>query len=241
MMTAWARIYRPLKDLLPATPCFVMNANHEMDSYGVHYFDYVRRKQSAVQPQEGSYFCLQAERYQIIGIDTAFFKNGRHPDAQCQAWLADRLAAGRAAGRINILLSQNEPYHKKSKDVMPLVQDLKDVKDQIDIWFWGDEHYAALHGPGPQTPFIGSCIGHAGYPYETLEEGGADNEVAPTWWEEKGTRFPKELGVRLDMGLNGWCLLDLGDDALTLTYYDWLQRPRNTQRLRIEQGRLVRE
>ena len=238
----------PLQRLLTTTPCFVMNANHEMDHYGVAYFDFVRRKNiQGQQPgfvpqvQEGSYFCLETERYQIIGLDTAYFANGRHTDPECQAWLADRLESGHAAGRINILLSQNEPYDKGSQEPMPLIaRDLHDVKHLIDIWFWGDEHYTALYGPGAQTPFIGSCIGHAGFPYYTLPPGGAATPVAPTWWEETGTRFPEELNVRPDMGLNGWCLLGLGDDALTLTYYDWLQRVRNTERFQIANGQLLR-
>ncbi|HEX8407500.1 MAG TPA: hypothetical protein VF883_01455, partial [Thermoanaerobaculia bacterium] len=34
----------PLKDVIATTPFFAMNANHEMDSHGIPYFDFLRRK-----------------------------------------------------------------------------------------------------------------------------------------------------------------------------------------------------
>jgi hypothetical protein len=231
----------PLKHVLDTTPFFAMNANHEMDSHGTFYFDFLRRKRAnapALQVQEGSYFCLVADKYQVIGIDTAFFANGRHNDAQCRAWLQDRLAEGRAAQKINILLTQNEPYNIGDTAPSKLLDpDLRDVQDQIDIWFWGDQHYAALYGR-KAFPFYGSCIGHAGYPFYTLEEGGAHTDLAPTLWEETEPRFPKDLNWRQDVGNNGWCLLGLGDDALELTYFDWRQRTRKVANFPLQAGRL---
>lgn len=37
----------------------------------------------------------------------------------------------------------------------------------IHAWFWGDEHYAALYEPNDALAFVGSCVGHGGYPFGT--------------------------------------------------------------------------
>ena len=68
-------------------PLYAMNANHEMDSHGIPYLDFLATKQTlgpgtghAAQPQETSYFALVSDRYQVVGIDTAFHGNGRYQD-----------------------------------------------------------------------------------------------------------------------------------------------------------------
>lgn len=241
---------KPLeKDILPKIPFFALNANHEMESWGTYYFDFLKKKRTSggqngfvEQPQEGSYFCLQANHYQVIGIDTAFFKEGRHRDSQTQAWLADRLAEGKANNQINILLSQNGPYNKGSEEPASLLRkDLDTVRENIDLWFWGDHHYAALYDEGTEAPFYGSCIGHGGYPYYTLNPGDADNDVAPTIWEETDPRFPADFdGVdRRDVGSNGWCLVTLESSQVSLTYYDWLRRERYAKIFNVQNGGLA--
>ncbi|MFP2924055.1 hypothetical protein ACLESO_02320 [Pyxidicoccus sp. 3LG] len=168
-------------DIVKTIPFFAMNANHEMDTHGIAYLDYLRRKRErggqpgfVAQPQEGSYFCLDNAHYQVIGIDTAYWKNGRcrAQDAGCdrmRAWLEERLRSGRQQGKVNILLSQNEPYMDKRRDLLGDLDFVLGGSGQgslVDLWFWGDEHFCALYPPTERTPFIGSCIGHGGYPYD---------------------------------------------------------------------------
>ena len=82
-------------------PFYTMNANHEMDSHGIPYFAFLKHKRPRgragtihAQPQEGSYFCLSNDHYQIIALDTAYAENGRCRDAGMLDWLRDHLHRG---------------------------------------------------------------------------------------------------------------------------------------------------
>lgn len=229
-------------------PFFAMNANHEMDSNGVAYFEYLQRKRElggkdgrAEQPQEGSYFCLQNDAYQVIGIDTAYWKNGRVQDAGLRDWLEERLLAGRNAGKVNILLSQNEPYENKETE---LLQDLRYVLERpgegslVDLWFWGDQHYCALYPPTARTPFIGSCIGHSGYPYYTRTKSWFSRHAVKPAWAETEPRFPRAMNRRQDVGNNGFVLLEAEPSMLRLRYIDWRAQERCVVDLPVRDGRL---
>lgn len=243
------------KYLLKRMPFFAMNANHEMDTHGIAYFEHLRRKRarggqggSVEQPQEGSYFCLSNAHYQVIGIDTAYWKNGRCRDElgkgceMMREWLAQRLQEGRAAGKVNILLSQNEPYEMRAQE---LLADLDFVlrgpgpgsaveRSLVDLWFWGDQHYCALYPPTEQTPFIGSCIGHGGYPYGLKTRDWFERHFVKPAWGETAFRFEQ----RPDRGNNGFCLLEAEPDRLRLRYIDWRRNERCTVDLPVRDGRL---
>jgi hypothetical protein len=138
-------------------PLYTLNANHEMDTHGLAYFAYLERRRqpsaggASIHLQEGSYFCLTSDRYQVIFIDTAFEKNGRLRNGEQKNWLQARLAEGKSANNINILLSQNEPYEMKAQKLLTddLATLVANKNKMIDLWFWGDQHYCALNLPGP--------------------------------------------------------------------------------------------
>jgi hypothetical protein len=238
------------KYILKRMPFYAMNANHEMDTHGIAYFAHLRRKREqggkngyVPQPQEGSYFCLANAHYQVIGIDTAYWRNGRCKDdlgkgcAMMREWLEQRLLEGRAAGRVNILLSQNEPYEMKRNE---LLADLDFVLRRpgqgslVDLWFWGDQHYGALYPPTEQTPFIGSCIGHGGYPYPLKTKDWFARHFVKPAWAETAPRFEQ----RPDRGNNGFCLLEAEPGRLRLRYIDWRRNERCTVDLPVVKGRL---
>ncbi|MGA9524673.1 MAG: metallophosphoesterase [Myxococcaceae bacterium] len=234
------------KYILPRMPFFAMNANHEMDSHGIAYFDHLRSKRARggqdgrpAQPQEGSYFCLYNDHYQVIGIDTAYWRNGRCPpgrDEGCdlmREWLETRLREGRAAGRINILLSQNEPWVERTTK---LFEDLAFVlqPELVDLWFWGDQHFCALYPPSNETPFVGSCIGHGGYPYSVKSRRWFGRHKVVPEWCETAPRFH----LRKDRGNNGFCLLEAAPDQLRLRYVDWRRNARCTVDIPVHEGRL---
>ena len=56
------------------------------------------------QFQEGSYFCLRSDKFQIIGIDTAYFEVGRCAEPELLAWLKEVLRVGKKQGCVNICL-----------------------------------------------------------------------------------------------------------------------------------------
>ncbi|MGH9799749.1 MAG: metallophosphoesterase family protein, partial [Blastocatellia bacterium] len=223
-----------LDPILDSTSLFDLNSNHEMYSGGKPYFDYIKRRRNehpAKQKQEGSYFCLRSEKFQIVGIDTAFFGHGRYREQPLLDWMANVLREGRDSGRVNILLSADHPYDYGNKDLTKLLgKDLKQlvIKDRlVDLWFWGNTHYCALYNLTADLPFVGSCIGHGGYPYDTYKKG--KPEPAPMIFLEENARFPEETDVRQDKGNNGYCTMQLNaDGSLRLQYIDWMSNVRFT-------------
>jgi hypothetical protein len=231
----------PLDPVLKTSRVFAMNGNHEMYSGAFPYFDYINYKRNTregwvEQEQEGSYFCLWNEKYQLIGLDTAFHEDGRHRNETVQEWLGKRLREGKQATpkRTNILLSPNEPYELGKEHFGDMYRDLKTfIRDGlIDFWFWGNTHYAALYDRSQETPFMGSCVGHGGHPVyrEEIEKDSQAHEdllkkqkpVAPIIWVDLSTRFPQHTGLRPELGNNGFCIMEIEDDSIHLTYCDWL-------------------
>lgn len=227
----------PLNPILEHTELFTLNANHEMLSGGIPYFDYIdRRRTGDNQRQEGSYFCLRADRFQLIGIDTAYFEQGRYREAGLLEWLEKVLSAGRRDGQINILLSPDHAYEYGKAGAKPLLtEDLHRLvvdKQLVDLWFWGNTHYCALFDRSPAFPFLASCIGHGGYPYSRIRPN--LSSPAPVIFLETSPRFPEWTRVRQDRGNNGYCILSLrADGTLALTYVDWM----GNQRFRAELAR----
>jgi hypothetical protein len=237
----------PLLEVMKAMPLYAMNANHEMDSHGIPYLEFLALKRQlggetgySPQPQETSYFCLANDAYQVVGIDTAFFDNGRYKKKILRDWLRARLEHGRDTGKVTVLLSQNEPYGPSGGDSIA-ARELRDLYTEdlgdwakeglIHAWFWGDEHYAALYEPGDEVPFVGSCIGHGGYPYGRMHLDSQSGDVTQAVWAETDARFPEDTGQRQDRGNNGFCVLTFATDGIRLAYWDWLLRKRHEVRL----------
>ncbi|NOT58965.1 MAG: metallophosphoesterase [Acidobacteria bacterium] len=234
----FAEYFEALLDpLLADTSLFALNSNHEMYSGGVPYFDYLSKRavlQPVRQKQEGSYFCLRSQRFQIVGIDTAFFGQGRYREPALLEWLQEVLRFGRETGRVNVLLSADHPYRYGERGLTKLLnRDLKSlVLDErlADLWFWGNTHYCALFNHSAELPFVGSCIGHAGYPYDTIKPG--KSAPAPLLFLETQARFPAATNLRQDRGNNGYCVLQLNaDGSLGLKYWDWMSHPRFAAKL----------
>lgn len=231
-----------LDPILHKTSLFALNSNHEMYSGGVPYFEYISKRkqlQPAKQKQEGSYFCLRSQQFQIVGIDTAFFKHGRYKEDALKDWLAARLREGRQAGLVNILLSADHPYDFGSTDLSKLLdKDLRSLvigERLVDLWFWGNTHYCALYGATDSLPFVGTCIGHGGYPYDLFKaekNGKPLPQPAPVQFVELEPRFPKDSGINSDRGNNGYCVMRLNaDGSIQLQFVDWMSRTRFTANL----------
>src|SRR5262249_28007118 len=142
----------------------------------------------------------------------------------------------------NILLSGDQPYEYGKTSLTALLdKDLRHVaidRELVDLWFWGNTHYCALFDRGHGLPFVGSCIGHAGYPYSTMKPN--QKAPAPVPFVETTARFPKWTKLRQDRGNNGYCVLTLlpnGD--IGLRYVDWMAHDRCLVKLpRAAGGRL---
>ncbi|APR79786.1 Hypothetical protein A7982_05133 [Minicystis rosea] len=237
-----------LDPLLGVTRLFTMNGNHEMFSHGIPYLDYIarrRRRSPRLQEQEGSYFCLRGPTLQIVAVDTDYFGDARCREPLLRDWVGSQLRHGREQGLTNVLLTGDEPYEYGKHNLTALLrEDLAPFAvDQqlVDLWFWGNTHYAALFAPTADLPFIGSCIGHGGYPYDTLKRPSRDRTPAVAQWAELTPRFPEKLDVRRDRGDNGYCLLTLDPEGdIDLCYLDWMANIRCTAHLqRAGDGRLT--
>jgi len=227
----------PMAEVLPGTELFMLQGNHEMYSKArpwLAYLDGKRRSAPARQRQEGTYFTLTRPGFLIIGIDTEWFGPGRHRDPWLQLWLRNALERGRRENRINILLSSDEPYEYGKAGTNNLHEDLRAEISEglIDVWFWGNTHYCALFDRTAASPFIGTCIGHGGFPYGRIKAGLRD--PGPTRWVEDSTRFGGGPwpDPRPDRGNNGFCeLLLKTDGSFELEYVDWMGRTRHRARL----------
>jgi hypothetical protein len=228
----------PLRPLLAKTRLFTMNGNHEMYSGGIPYFRYINNRLAEFpgrQQQEGSYFCLQGDWFQIIGIDTDYFDRGRLNDPRINDWLKARLKEGIDQGKANILLSGDEPYSYGKEKTTDLFE--KDIKGLISepgsviLWFWGNTHYCALFNQTEKFKFIGCCIGHGGYPYSIQKSG--DKTPAPVLFLEDKPRFPEWTRVRQDRGNNGFCYLSFPEKNLVeIHYIDWMGNERCLTKVR---------
>ena len=215
---------KPLKKMLDnGTELFMLNSNHEMHSGGKHYFktlDWKRAKYG--HRQEGSYFTLENDKFLIVGIDSDYDKDHRFTDPDLKDWLEDALTRGKDANKVNILLSANSPYKYNERKVRKLFsRDLKSIlkKDLVDLWFWGDTHYCALFDRTDKLRFIGSCIGHGGFPYAGVDW--PSDPPAPIKFLETESRF-FPYDVRKDRGNNGYCVMKLNpDQSVELRYIDW--------------------
>jgi hypothetical protein len=217
----------PLNPILQNTRLFMLNANHEMMSGAYPYFGYIDAKKAAhphTQKQEGSYFCLRSSRFQLVGIDTDYHRHSRLQEPELVEWLGEVLREGKREGRTNILLSSNEPYEYGHAEFTPLLtEDLAGFAHEqlIDLWFWGNTHYCAFFDAGPHTPFIGSCIGHGGYPYSKVSSG--KRSPAVVRFLETLARFPAWTELAQGRGNNGYCVLRLkADGSVDLNYIDWM-------------------
>jgi hypothetical protein len=221
---------KPMRPVLDAgTELFLLAGNHEMYSKGrpwLKYLDKKRNADPARQRQEGTYFRLLRDGYQLIGIDTEWFGHSRYDDKRMKDWLGTCLAEARAHKWTTILLSSNEPYCYGGTKPTRLFADLQTFVAQarIDLWFWGNTHYCALFQRNDPFNFYGSCIGHGGFPYERERAG--KPTPAPLLFLETDNRFGCEA-IRPDRGNHGYCELTLGTDKIELDYIDWMGRQRH--------------
>lgn len=228
---------KELDPILNDTCLYTLNSNHEMFSGSVPYFKYlVKRLNNPRQKQRGSYFCLRNSKFNLIGIDTDYYDESRYNNAKLKIWLENRLLEGRKAGQLNILFSANEPYEHNSTDLTDLINiDLRKLlieKELVDLWFWGNVHYCALYDRSSKLPFIGSCVGHGGYPYYTQNKDEDYKCPVRVRFLETKSRFWKWPQMRQDVGNNGYCVMKLNHDgSVELKYIDWMKNVRCTSRL----------
>ena len=218
--------HKPLEGMLQKqkTKLFLLCDNHEGYSGFGAYYDYLdslKNDYGGFQQQDGSYFCLRNDNIQIVGLDTIYAGKGKLRQEE-KDWLINDVF-GPNPDLPTIILTGRGPYkHGKSELTDLYTEELQPILagKNIKLWFWGNNHYAALFEHGPATPFHGSCIGHGGYPYRRLKQKDPASHPAPVIWEELGSRYTGSR-KRLDKGLNGFCTLEIEANSFTAKYVDW--------------------
>jgi hypothetical protein len=211
-----------LDKVMNQSTLFSMPENHELYSGGHAWQSFLQkeRQRGRIQ-QEGSYFCVRFDRHQIIALDVNWHGRSRfrHPDSQ--SWLRKVLYDGRDL--TTVLLTGSAPYVYGSTQATQLFRDIAEWHELglIHLWIWGNDHYCALFDSHEKSRFVGSCIGHGGFPGARQVAG--QPSYAPTRWIETEPRFPSGYDLRQDLGNNGWvelALLETG--GVELLYIDWL-------------------
>lgn len=236
----------PLADagLLGHVPVYALPGNHELysqggpqNAWGGAYLEFLAASRKAfpgVQTQENSSFVVDVGAHRLVGVDTDWGRNARLDDNELRHWLVAAVQEGRAAGRTVVLLTQNQPYDLDKSGTRALRKDLDKAVGGglVDLWLWGNVHYAALYERTKDHPFWGGCAGHAGHPHARLRPSNGWGAPVPVRWVEHAPRFPEWTDVRQDQLANGFVTLDLhADGAVTVSYLDWMGNVRVDLRL----------
>jgi hypothetical protein len=139
-----------------------LNANHDMYSGGYGYYDYLLADPRFARQQGSSYFSLENDDWQLLGIDTAWEDEdlaGSQPE-----WIASRLRAQQGK-RKSVLMSHHQLFSAFAEGTPKVRQKVQGVLDEdlVTGWFWGHEHRCAIYEPRDRVQYA-RLVGHGGVP-----------------------------------------------------------------------------
>lgn len=210
-----------------------LNANHDMYAAGEGLFDVILAdprfgKQLTEDGQASSQFHLLGDRWQILGLDSAWKLTGYGIDdlkghagyfgIQQRDWLAD-VAGSKSTS--TVLLTHHPPFtreHAGSDGVATagnLLEQTSFVRggSGLAAWFWGHEHRCLTYGSREGVGYA-ACIGHGAIPSAarpSLVEP-PEWELTATWEEDDGDEWRR----------SGFAVLDLAPEMATVRYIDHL-------------------
>jgi hypothetical protein len=199
---------------------WTLNGNHDMYSGGHGYFGFLLRDPrfrgqwlpEADPQQSSSYFSLENDHWQILGLDSAYLDRDLAGDQA--AWVGQKLSA---TGRKTMLLSHHQPFSAYEDVDQALINRLLPALDGrvLDAWLWGHEHRCTVYASQP-TDYLrfGSCIGHGGVP-RLLPDPTPKATPKLTWALDADE---KEDGNR--WGRFGFAILDFEGPAIRIQYID---------------------
>lgn len=114
--------------------------------------------------------------------------------------------------------------------------------DREIIWIWGHEHRFSMYGKYQHpdganglkyATAYGRCIGNGGMPDEHTSARKVDQQLAKDcnlvlWDYRTVDTVPYMLLFKNDIGANGYALLDLSDETLSINYYSSYTNDENT-------------
>ena len=204
--------YWPVRSAEEGVPSWAINGNHDMYSGGHGYFGYLLRDPRFAAQNGSSYFCLQNEHWQLLGLDSAYEDEDLAGDQG--DWVAKKQMA---SDRKTMLFTHHEPFSAYTAlEPPPMLERLGKAFEvrPVDAWLWGHEHLACVYQPQPQ-PYLrfGSCIGHGGVPVLLEKDEKPHPEV--TWRAHEHRQIFENLWQ-----LFGFAVLDFDGPGIDVAYYD---------------------
>ncbi len=196
-----------------------LNGNHDMYCGGYGLYDVVLKDPRFKEQGGCTYFALENDSWQILGLDTSYtewaYQGNQIP------WAAAKRA--QAPAKKGLLLTHHQPFSDYEKDdgmAKLAAQSAPLLKPGVLTgWIWGHEHRCTVYKPKDFTfpdgtagrlP-LGSCLGHGGVPAHPTKTAGANTLYVLTASIRSG--FEK-------FGLFGFGILDIDGADATLTLVD---------------------
>jgi hypothetical protein len=186
---------------------WALNSNHDMFSGAWDYYDYLLAQPQFRHQQGSSFFSLENEHWQILGLDSAYQE---YDLFGLQAnWVKERRQA--APKKKGMLLSHHQLFSSYDQGSPEIEKKLQPVIDAglVTAWFWGHEHRCVAYRPRNNIRFA-RCVGHGGVPvWATSSSLPADVLWAETDYLSDGLeRFARF----------GFAVLDFEDERIRVTY-----------------------
>nr|MBK9651123.1 metallophosphoesterase [Bacteroidota bacterium] len=228
---------------------FAIAGNHEMYSKGHAFYKNllpslgIKNNDGKFDGQQAGYFCLQNDHWRIIGLDTGYNSIGKIPIIEmlpwfapdCQLhndiilWLQNVVKINDKNDKRGIVIITHHPYFTtfkgKSDTIAPAIQLASIIgTDKPIIWLWGHEHKLSLYAKhqldGGVTCY-GRCMGHGGMPVELEAKHFVPDTSKPAYkkliaYDNRNSNISSES----NLGYNGYAMLDLEKEKLTIKYYD---------------------
>jgi hypothetical protein len=217
---------------------FALNGNHEMYANGGPYFRMFLPSlgMPSNSGQVASFFAINVGAWRILAVDTGYNSVGLpilslipgvnsipavggdcHLESALMEWLRT-VVRPQQQPKPTLILSHHQ-YYSAFADrayTKPGRQLKEAFGDQEVVWLWGHEHRLAIYDRASKDNGItafGRCIGHAGMP---VEVGQPDPQKAPVEYFDPRSHILD--GERV--GENGFALLTIAQDVLTIEYRD---------------------
>jgi 3',5'-cyclic AMP phosphodiesterase CpdA len=204
-------------------PSFSLVGNHDMYYGGHAYYGTLLTDPRFSKHGGCSYFALQSDDWQLIGLDSGHEDGGLRGDqARWAKEVVERLADGdRPRPRMTALMSHHQPFSAHQPGAATMVSKLKPVlaTGRVDAWFWGHEHrcihYEATKVDGDRVGFS-TCVGHGGVPeYLIIKEG--ETKPKPWVYEYLEHRYGT---AQEPWEMFGFVVLDLAGRDMRVRYID---------------------
>jgi hypothetical protein len=231
---------------------FALMGNHEMYSGGHSYFKTFLPKlglfdadKKVISPQSASFFCLETDRWVILGLDTGYHAGGipalsdipginsipflnvnaRFDDIMMR-WLKQTLLTLRAGSperKPVLVLTHHQPFSSFEQCFGKPVEQLAEAgfsDGREFVWLFGHEHRLTIYNKqrlaGSMTAYP-RCVGHAGMPVKVTKLTRPNPDIL---YYDPRVHPIDDRDLKTMVGYNGHVVLLFEDEKLTIEYHD---------------------